>query len=122
MLPFLLAASCAAWHADVVGHYTNQVVSIGAFGAETWIEETAEGLAGHYVIHEDGRDVAGTLAPMGDTPDCATALFRWQDMYGEGWLKLHFFSTQHCFEGYWGQERLDPALTYTSCVRTPATS
>ncbi len=122
MFPFVLAAACVAWHGDVVGHYINQVVSIGAQGAETWIEETPAGLAGRYVLHEDGRNVNGTLVPMGDTQDCSTALFRWQDVYGEGWLKLHFFPAQHCFEGYWGLERLDPALLYSSCVRTPATS
>ena len=117
MLPALLVAACTAWHGSVIGHYINKVSSDGAQGAETWITETPEGLAGRYVLHEDGRDVPGTLIPMGDVQDCSTALFRWQDTYGEGWLKLHFFVAEHCFEGYWGVLRLDQNLIYTSCER-----
>ena len=118
----LLVAACTAWHGSVLGHYRTQVVSTGAYWAETWIEDSADGLAGHYVIHEEGRDVVGTLQAMGDTGDCSTALFRWHDMYGEGWLRLHFYPAQHCFEGYWGTDRLDPALTYSSCISTPSIS
>ncbi len=121
MLTAVALAACAAWHAEVVGHYRGDVRSTGAQSAETWIEETEKGLAGRFLLHENGRDVEGVLEPLGDE-GCHIALFHWRDRYGEGQLRLQFFPARQCFEGYWGRERPDPALIYSSCPKAPVTS
>ena len=122
MLPaLLLAAACAGWHADVVGPYQGTVESLGAKSIDTVIEDTPAGLAGSYVLHEQTRDVPGTLEPIGDD-GCDVALFRWRDLYGTGIARMKFYPAAHCFEGSWGLEQPDPALTWTSCIRNRVTS
>ena len=117
----LLVAACAGWHADVGGTYKGMVESRGPKEIDTTIEDTPSGLAGSYVLHEETRDVAGTLEPIGDD-GCDVALFRWTDVYGTGVARLHFYPDRHCFEGDWGTEQTDPALTWRSCTRGRVTS
>jgi hypothetical protein len=123
MLPALLiAAACAAWHGGAAGHYLGEVQSQGPKTIDTWLEETPDGLAGSYVLHEPGREVQGTLEALGDDADCHVALFRWSDLYGTGIARLRFYPAQHCFEGSWGRETVNPALTWRSCTQTRVTS
>ena len=62
-----LAAACAAWHPQAVGHYVGLVESVGEKPIDTWITLAPDGrLEGRYVMHEPGRDVDGTLEPVGD--------------------------------------------------------
>ncbi len=122
MLPaLLLAAACAGWHADAVGTYEGTVESRGPKAIDTTIEDGPTGLSGSYLLHEPTRDVAGTLEPLGDE-GCDVALFRWTDVYGTGVARLHFSPGYHCFEGAWGAEQTDPALTWRSCTRNRVTS
>ena len=122
MLAAIALAACGAWHGMAAGYYAGQVESSGQIQAvETWIERTPQGLAGRYVLKEPGRDVPGTLEPLGDE-GCETALFRWTDLYGTGLLRLRFNLPQRCFEGAWGVTAINPALIYTSCARAPVTS
>ena len=122
MLPaLLLAAACGAWHADATGHYLGEVESRGPKAIDTWIEETEAGLAGSYVLHEETRDVPGTLEPLGDEA-CEVALFRWNDLYGTGLVRLRFHPAANCFEGTWGLEQTDPRLIWRSCTRSRVTS
>jgi hypothetical protein len=122
MLPvLLLVAACAGWHAEATGHYLGEVESQGPKAIDTWLEETPGGLAGGYTLHEPERDVAGTLEALGDE-DCDVALFRWTDLYGTGIARLRFYPAQHCFEGTWGKETLNPVLTWRSCTRNRMTS
>jgi hypothetical protein len=122
MLPaLLLAAACGAWHGEATGHYVGEVESRGPKAIDTWIEETQAGLSGSYVLHEEARDVTGTLEPLGDE-DCDVALFRWTDVYGTGVARLHFHPAAHCFEGTWGLEHTDPVLTWRSCTQSRVTS
>ena len=116
-----LVAACAAWHGLVTGYYAGDVRSTNAEWAETWIEDTPAGLGGRYVIHEKDGDVPGTLTPVRDE-GCDTALFRWTDRYGTGLMRLRFRPVQHCFEGAWGRETINPVLTYTTCFKAPVTS
>ena len=117
----LLAAACGAWHGEATGHYLGEVESRGPKAIDTWIEETDGGLAGSYVLHEESRDVPGTLEPLGDE-GCDVALFRWTDLYGNGLARLRFYPTAHCFEGSWGVEQTDPRLIWRSCTRSRVTS
>lgn len=118
----LIAASCAAWHPTVAGHYLGTVESIGEKAIDTWIEETPAGLlAGRYVLHEPGRDVPGTLEAVGDE-GCDTAIFRWTDLYGTGLARLTFYPERKCFEGAWGHEVILPRLVWHSCTRERVTS
>ena len=117
----LLAASCASWHGQVVGHYRGEVESQGPKAIDTWLEETQAGLAGTYVLHEPTREVTGTLEALGDD-DCNVALFRWTDLYGTGIARLRFDPTRHCFEGSWGRAQVNPQLTWRSCTESPVTS
>jgi hypothetical protein len=117
----VLAAACAGWHGDVAGHYLGQVESRGPKAIDTWIEDTPQGLAGSYVLHESEREVTGTLEPLGDE-DCDVALFKWTDLYGTGVARLRFHPDAHCFEGSWGLEHPDPVLTWRSCTRSRVTS
>ncbi|MBV8915683.1 MAG: hypothetical protein JOZ05_21925 [Acetobacteraceae bacterium] len=118
---FLLAASCAGWHGGAAGHYLGEVQSQGPKAIDTWLEETPFGLTGSYVLHEPEREVQGTLEALGDV-DCGVALFRWTDLYGTGIARLRFYPAQHCFDGTWGRETLNPQLTWHSCVQTRMTS
>ena len=82
MLPaLLLAAACAGWHADATGFYRGEVESIGPKAIDTWIEDSAAGLHGRYVLHEPSHDVSGTLEALGDE-SCDVGLFQWTDIYG----------------------------------------
>ena len=116
-----LAAACAGWHGAAAGHYLGTVESQGPKPIDTEIMDTPAGLSGTYVLHEPTRDVEGKLEPLGDE-DCNVALFRWTDLYGTGLARLRFFPGYRCFEGSWGREQLNPALTWHSCTRTPVTS
>ena len=117
-----LAAACAAWHPQVTGHYLGTVESLGERAIDTWIALTPEGrLQGHYVLHEPSRDVTGTLDAVGDE-GCDTAVFRWTDVYGTGLARLRFYPDRHCFEGAWGRETINPALTWRSCTQERVTS
>ena len=116
-----LAAACAAWHGQAVGHYLGEVQSEGPKAIDTWLEDTPAGLAGTYVLHEPTREVSGTLEALGDA-DCGVALFRWTDLYGSGIARLQFHLPQRCFEGSWGRAALNPALTWHSCTQTAVTS
>ena len=118
MLPaLLLVAACAGWHGAAAGHYNGEVESQGKKAIDTWLEETTKGLSGTYVLHEPTREVTGTLEPLGDE-DCGVAVFRWTDLYGTGIARLHFFPAEHCFEGTWGGEQVNPLLTWRSCTHT----
>ena len=119
----LLVAACAAWHPLASGYYDGTVSSSGLEQRiETWIEQAPDGrLQGRYVLHEPTRDVPGTLAPVGDD-GCGTAVFRWTDLYGTGLSRLQFFPEQHCFDGYWGVQALDPSLFWHACTRERVTS
>ena len=117
----LAASTCAGWHADVVGSYLGEVESRGPKAIDTVITETATGLAGTYVLHEETRDVTGTLEPLGDA-GCEVALFKWTDIYGTGVARLRFHPAQRCFEGSWGLEEPRADLPWRSCVRTRMTS
>ncbi len=122
MLPALiLAAACAGWHADAVGDYRGEVESRGPKAIDTVIVESADGLSGRYVLHEETRDVAGTLTPLGDE-GCDVALFRWTDVYGTGVARLRFYPSRHCFEGSWGVEQVSSDLPWRSCSRGRVTS
>ena len=118
MLPALLiAAACAAWHADATGHYTGTVESLDTQSAEAWITEDPDGrLSGRYVLHESARDVPGTLSPVADA-GCDEAWFRWEDLYGTGTLRLHFPPGSHCFEGVWGRGIETPTHPWMTCTR-----
>jgi len=117
----VLAAACGAWHADAAGHYLGEVQSEGPKAIDTWLEDTPNGLAGTYVLHEPTREVTGTLEALGDD-GCGVALFRWTDLYGTGVARLQFHLPQHCFEGAWGKATLNPTLTWRSCTQAPVTS
>jgi hypothetical protein len=118
----VVAAACGAWHPGVTGFYPGQVESMGIKPIDTWIDETPEGtLQGHYVLHEPGRDVAGTLDAVGDEA-CNTAIFRWTDLYGSGLARLIFDPTHHCFEGAWGHLTINPALIWHACIKERVTS
>ena len=122
MLPaLLLAAACAGWHGQAIGHYRGEVESQGPKAIDTWLVETPTGLAGTYILHEPTREVTGTLEALGDA-DCDVALFRWTDLYGTGIARLRFYPTRHCFEGSWGRAELNPQLTWRSCTEAPVTS
>ena len=117
-----LAAACAAWHPQAVGRYLGTVESMGEKTIDTWIELAPDGrLEGRYVLHEAGRDVLGTLDPVGDA-GCDTAIFRWTDLYGAGTARLRFYPERHCFEGSWGRETVNPAFEWRSCTRERVTS
>ena len=117
-----LAAACAAWHPQAVGHYVGLVESVGEKPIDTWITLAPDGrLEGHYVMHEPGRDVDGTLEPVGDD-GCEAALFRWTDLYGTGVARLRFHLDRRCFEGSWGKAVINPALEWWSCTRERVTS
>lgn len=117
----LLVASCVGWHGNAAGHYSGEVESMGPKAIDTWLEETPNGLAGTYVLHEPTREVTGTLQALGDA-DCEVALFRWTDLYGTGVVRLRFYPAQHCFEGSWGAEQISPQLPWRSCTTTLVTS
>ncbi len=117
----LLVAACGAWHGGVTGHYLGEVESRGLKSIDTWIEETPAGLSGSYVLHEETREVTGTLEPLGDE-DCNVGLFRWTDLYGTGIARLRFHPAAHCFEGSWGLDHPDPLLTWHSCTQSRVTS
>ena len=122
MLPaLLLAAACAAWHADATGFYRGEVESIGPKPIDTWIEDGPAGLVGHYVLHEPDRDVPGTLEPLGDAA-CEVGLFQWTDRYGTGIARLRFFPDRHCFEGSWGADQPLDRLPWHSCAQSRVTS
>ncbi len=118
----LLVASCAAWHPQVVGTYPGTVWSEGEKSIDTWIELAPDGrLQGRYILHEPGRDVPGTLAPLGDD-DCQVGLFQWTDLYGTGLARLEFNPDRHCFEGAWGRQTINPTLVWHACTRERVTS
>ncbi len=119
----VLAASCAAWHPAVVGHYPGTVVSSGQEQpVDTWIELTPDGrLQGRYVLHEPTRDVPGTLAPVGDE-GCNAALFQWTDLYGSGVTRLRFHPEAKCFDGSWGVVATNPTLFWHACTQDRVTS
>jgi hypothetical protein len=117
-----LTLACAAWHPQATGFYPGVAESDGLKPIDTWIEETQDGrLRGHYIIHEPGRDVSGTLDPVGDD-GCNVAVFRWSDVYGEGLARLVFTPERHCFAGAWGHAVVNPALIWHACVRERVTS
>ena len=117
-----LAASCAAWHPAAAGFYPGVVESTGPKKIDTWIDETPDGrLEGHYVLHEETRDVSGTLDPVGDEA-CNTAVFRWTDVYGSGLSRLTFDTVHHCFDGAWGRLTINPALIWHACLQDRVTS
>ncbi len=117
----LLVAACASWHGGVTGFYRGEVESVGPKAIDTWIEDSADGLHGRYVLHEPDRDVTGTLEPIGDE-GCDVALFQWTDVYGTGVARLHFMSDRHCFEGNWGREVPLGQLPWRSCAEGRVTS
>ena len=122
MLPaLLLVAACASSHHSVAGFYRGEVESVGPKAIDTWIEESADGLRGRYVLHEPERDVTGTLETIGDEA-CDTALFQWTDLYGTGVARLRFFQYRHCFEGNWGREMPLGQLPWRSCAEGRVTS
>ena len=122
MLPaLLLAAACAGWQADAAGTYQGTVESRGEKAIDTTIEDGPGGLSGSYVLHEETRDVVGTLQALADE-GCGVALFRWTDLYGTGFARLHFYPVAHCFEGSWGVDQIEPTLTWRSCTRSRVTS
>jgi hypothetical protein len=114
--------ACTAWHPAATGFYPGVVESTGPKNIDTWIDETPDGrLAGHYVLHEETRDVQGTLDPVGDE-DCDIAIFRWSDIYGSGLTRLTFDTTHHCFDGAWGRLTINPTLVWHACIRERVTS
>ena len=117
----VLAAACAGWHPAAAGHYSGEVESQGRKAIDTWLEETPQGLAGTYTLHEPTREVTGTLEAIGDE-DCDVALFKWTDLYGTGVARLRFYPDAHCFEGSWGVTALNPKLVWHSCTQTRITS
>ena len=123
MLPALsIAAACAAWHPAAAGFYPGIVESQGPKRIDAWITEAPDGrLSGRYILHEPTRDVPGTLDPVGDD-GCNAAVFRWTALYGTGTVRLQFYPADHCFQGAWGLDQVNPALTWTTCTRAPVTS
>jgi hypothetical protein len=118
----LLAAACADWHGQVAGHYLGQVESQGPKPVDTWIETAPGGaLGGSYTLHEERRDVTGTLDYLGDD-GCDTALFRWTDLYGTGIARLRFHPERRCFEGAWGLDVVKDGLYWRSCAQAAVTS
>ena len=122
MLPaLLLAAACAAWHADATGFYRGEVESIGPKPIDTWIEDGPAGLVGHYVLHEPDRDVPGTLEPLGD------ARLRSRPLPMDRPLRHRhrpppFLPDRHCFEGSWGADQPLDRLPWHSCAQSRVTS
>ena len=117
-----VAAACAAWHPAAVGYYPGTVESVGEKPIETWITEAPDGrLQGHYILHEPGREVQGTLDPVADD-GCQAALFRWTDLYGTGLARLRFHPEHRCFEGAWGRLTINPTLVWHACTRDRVTS
>jgi hypothetical protein len=123
VLPALaIAAACAAWHPAAAGFYPGTVESQGPKRIDTWLQvDPGDRLSGRYVLHEPTRDVPGTLEPLGDD-GCDAALFRWTDLYGTGIVRLQFYPSEHCFQGAWGLDQVNPALAWTTCNRAPVTS
>ena len=122
MLAALLVAACTAWHPAATGFYPGIVWSEGEKPIDTWIEEAPDGrLQGRYTLHEPGRDVQGTLDPLGDE-SCNTAIFRWTDLYGSGLTRLTFDLARHCFDGAWGRLTINPTLIWHACLRERVTS
>ncbi len=118
----VLAAACSAWHPAASGFFPGIVESVGPKPIDTWIEEGADGrLQGRYLLHEPGRDVPGTLDPLGDET-CGVAIFRWSDLYGSGLARLEFDVARHCFEGAWGHLTIQPTLVWHACARERVTS
>lgn len=117
----VLVAACGAWHGAAAGSYGGEVESRGMKSIDTWLEETPAGLSGRYVLHEESRDVTGTLDPLGDD-GCEVAEFRWTDLYGSGIVRLKFNPATHCFEGTWGTAQPQPSLIWRSCTRPRVTS
>ena len=123
MLPaMLIATACAAWHGQAAGFYPGVVESQGPKRIDTWIViDPDDRLSGRYVLHEPTRDVPGTLEAMADD-SCNAAVFRWNDLYGTGLVRLQFQTADHCFDGTWGLAEPNPALEWHTCFRPPVTS
>ena len=108
------AQSSNDWVEQALGNYQSRILSAGILvSGTTEFRKTREGsLEGSYTMNEEGEVVSGKLS------QCQAIQVRvmrciWNDKYGTGNFEGTFSENFSIFNGYWGEESLEPIFRWS---------